>query len=439
MNYPEFLKKHKIKIADLVEVESSKGEFTGIVLPAETNSKQLVLKLKSGYNAGIDFSNIKKIKVSGAGRDTGKAKINETKRNPALPTIAILHTGGTIASRIDYKTGGVFASFTAEDLLTLFPELAEIANYECELVANIMSEDMRFKHYSAIAKAVEKWVNRGVKGIIIGHGTDTLAYTSAALAFALENCPIPIILVGAQRSSDRGSSDASINLSCAANFIAKTDFSGVAICMHESTSDDSCAILPSTKTRKLHTSRRDAFKAINDSPIAKVQYGTEKIEFLKKNYPKKASGKFSVKNKFEEKIGIVRSHPNMHPDIFEFFRKAKYKGLVLEATGIGQAQTNIEENLPNYEELKKFIKEGGVVVLTSQCIFGRVHKDIYTNCRRLAEIGIIFGEDMITETAFIKLAWLLGNYKKAEAEKLITENLRGEISKCTGIDTFEVF
>jgi len=97
----------------------------------------------------------------------------------------------------------------------------------------------------------------------------------------LENLNIPVILVGAQRSSDRGSSDAFLNLVCAAHFIAKVDFSGAGICMHEPSSDDSCLILPACKTRKMHTSRRDAFKAINGNIIAKINKMGEIIELAK--------------------------------------------------------------------------------------------------------------------------------------------------------------
>jgi len=236
-----------------------------------------------------------------------------------------------------------------------------------------------------------------------------------------------VLIVGSQRSSDRGSSDAGMNLICAAEFIAKTDFVGVAICMHESTSDNDCVILPACKTKKLHTSRRDAFKPVNDTAIARINYETKKIEFLK-DYSKKSDKKLIVKDRYEEKVAIVKTFPNMFSDIIDTLTRREYKGIVLEGTGIGHAPTNIKENLPNYESLKKFIDSGGVVVMTSQCIFGRVHEHIYTNTRRLGKIGIIFGQDMLTDTAFFKLAWLLGNYPKEEVEKLMTKNLRGEIN-----------
>lgn len=422
--------KNKIGGGDLIEVTTTAEKISGAFIP---NPKQdvVILKLDNGYNIGVDKKNIKQIKIIKKYK-CSKLKKEKIKTNKNLPWISILHTGGTIASSVDYKTGGVIAQFTPERLLAQFPEMKDIANIRTVFVKNIMSEDIRFDDYRLLTKNILSEIKKGAKGLIIGHGTDTLAYTAAALSFIFENLPIPVILVGAQRSSDRGSSDATMNLICAAKFITKTDFCGVAICMHENVNDDNCLILPATKTRKLHTSRRDAFKAVNDKPIARVSYAGN-IYFFKKNYPKKIE-KIIVRDKFEERVGILKTHPNMHPAIFEFFRKNKYKGLILEGTGIGQAPTNIKEHQRNYNALKNFIKSGGVVVLTSQCIFGEVHPFIYAYCRRLFDIGIIFGKDMLTETAFIKLAWLLGNYPKERVKTLITENLRGEISKRLELD-----
>ncbi|MBW2997784.1 Glu-tRNA(Gln) amidotransferase subunit GatD [Candidatus Woesearchaeota archaeon] len=412
------------KPGDKIRVVCDKEEHVGILI----NKKKdvTVVKLENGYNVGIENKKIKKIEVLEEGKEIEIKYEKKAEKKKGLPNISILHTGGTIASKVDYRTGGVYASFKAEDFLGMFPEVGDIANISSKQVLNVMSEDILFKDYVKLAEAVKKEIDDGAKGVIIGHGTDTIAMTSAALAFIFEKVPIPVLLVGAQRSSDRGSSDAAMNLVCAAEFIAKTDFAGVALCMHESAADETCVILPATKTRKMHTSRRDAFKAIDDKPIARIEYKTRKIKFLKDHV--RAGGNVLVKNKFEDKVAIIKTYPNMKPHLIDALIDNGYKGLVLEATGIGQAPTNIEENLPNYEALKKFISKGGVIVLTSQCIFGRVHPDIYTNCRRLKDIGIIFGEDMLTETAFVKLAWLLGNYNTDDTKKMLTENLRGEIN-----------
>jgi len=415
------------KPGDRVKVTTPDRIREGLLMPSP-DSNSVVIKLDNGYNIGIDNKNVKELKI--IEKYTPKKDVKkDVKEDNKKPTISILHTGGTIASKVDYKTGGVVAKFTDHDFISMVPEIKDIANVKTHLVCNMMSEDMLLNiHYKKLSDAIQKEIKNKVDGIIIGHGTDTLAMTSAALSFMLENLPIPVILVGSQRSSDRGSSDAAMNIICAAEFIAKTDFTGVAICMHETINDNDCLILPACKTKKLHTSRRDAFKPVNGRAIARVNYETRKIEFLKKDYSKKSDKKLVVKDKFEEKVAIVKVYPNMFNDIIDILTEKKYKGIILEGTGIGHAPTNIDDNLPNYKSLKKFIDSGGIVVMTSQCIFGRVHKDIYVNTRRLGNIGVIFGEDMLTETAYMKLSWLLGNYKKEEVEKLITKNLRGEIN-----------
>jgi len=432
-----FLKKHKLKEGDIAEILAEKAEkVRGTVIPSK-NKKVLALKLDNGYNVGIAVEKLKAVKKVSAGKKVGKAPVKEVKKKPGLPTISILHTGGTIASRVNYETGGVIAAFGADDLLTMFPELGKIANFESTLVSNMMSEDMDFSDYQKIIKAVEKEVKKGVKGIIVGQGTDTLGCTPAGLAFALENCPVPILFVGAQRSSDRGSSDAGINLVCAARFIAETGFAGVAICMHHSQSDNVCAILPATKTRKMHTSRRDAFKPINDSEIALVDYKAGNIKFLKEDYPRK-QGEFKIRGGFEEKIGFLKSHPNMHLEEFEFFEKNGYKGLVIEGTGLGHTAITVKKYEDVVRTIKKLTESGCIVCMTSQCLFGRVHPTIYTNLRKLSEIGVIYCEDMLPETAFVKLAWLLGNYSKEKAREMMAKNLRGEITERTEIGGFEL-
>ncbi len=414
-------------LGDAIEVitkdkEALKGKF----IPS-SHSDHITLKLDSGYNIGILKKRIKSINLIKRHQES-KEILPTFAKKKGLPTIAILHTGGTISSRVSYDTGGVFAQFSPEELLTKFPELKDMANITSREVMNMMSEDIRFSHYRLLGKAIQEEIKKGVDGIIIGHGTDTIAVTAAALAFMFEYVPIPIILVGAQRSADRGSSDARLNMLSAAYFITQGHFTGVALCMHESSNDDTCVVLPATKTKKLHTSRRDAFRAVNTLPIARVNYGQKKIEYLHQRHST-SSEKTVVKDKFEENVAIIKTYPNMFSHFIDTAMTKKYKGIVLEGSGIGQAPTNIKEDLPVYHSLQKFIKKGGIVVLTSNCIFGEVHPYIYKNCRRLQEIGVIFGKDMLTETAFIKLAWLLGNYPRTEVARLMTENLRGEISE----------
>lgn len=437
-----FMKKHALREGDVVEIGEEKGNaMKGTIIPS-ADKKLLALKLENGYNVGISIEKITSAKKLGAGKAVGKAKVVEIKKKPALPTASILQIGGTIASRVDYRTGAVYTTFSPEDLLTLVPELANIANIETRLISNMFSEDMRFAHYQVIAREIAKEAKKNVRGIILPHGTDTMAYTAAALAFMLEDLPIPVILVGAQRSTDRGSTDAIMNLVCAMEFVTKSDFAGVGICMHENSDDGNCVILPACKTRKLHTSRRDAFKAVNAEPIATVNFKTREIKFCGKDYARRdTSKKLKVLDKMEEKVALLKIFPNIMHGQFAFFTKEKYKGLVLEGTGLGQAPIGFPndlcgENLKIMDEIKKLVKSSCVVVMTSQCIFGRVQMHVYSNAVDLTKAGVIPGKDMLAETAFVKLAWLLGNYPKEKAKGLIAKNLRGEISERTEMDEF---
>src|SRR3989344_4972916 len=423
------------KSGDKVRVVCENENIEGALLPNE-ESDTVVIKLDSGYNRGIDKKHIKRIDFIEQAKPAQQSRFSvesiaakELSEKKKFPVISVLHTGGTIASKVDYSSGAVSAAFGPEDMLNMVPEIGQIANVRSSLVMNIMSEDMRFSNYAVLAEAVKKEISAGAKGIIIGHGTDTLGYSAAALSFLLGVLPVPVILVGSQRSSDRGSSDARMNLLSAARFIISTDFAGVAVCMHESSADEWCSILPGTRVRKLHTSRRDAFKAVNSSPIARVNVIDGSVKFLIEEYPKRSDTKsINPKTKMADKIALIKTFPNMHADIFEFLAKSNYNGIVIEGTGLGHMPMNAE-NLPIFNAVRKHISGGGVVAMTSQCINGRVHSSVYTNLRKLSEIGVVFCEDMLPETAFIKLAWLLGNHPADEAKKLLLKNLAGEISE----------
>ncbi|MBS3126921.1 Glu-tRNA(Gln) amidotransferase subunit GatD [Candidatus Woesearchaeota archaeon] len=416
---------------DKVKLVAKQETVEGILMPS-SDANVVLLKLDNGYNVGFEKKEITKMEVL---LKKNEKKVQERKviQDENLPIISILHTGGTIASKVDYRTGGVVASFSPAELVEMFPELQTIANIDSELISQMWSDDLRFAHFSLIAKKIEEHVKKGTKGIIIGMGTDNLAVAAAALSFIVEASPVPIIFVGAQRSSDRGSSDAAMNLVCAAEFITKTDFGGVAICMHETASDETCSILPAAKTYKLHSSRRDAFKPINTDPLARINFKTKKIEFIQKEYPRK-SAKLILRPNMEEKVGLLKIHVNMFPEQFEFFADKKYKGLVIEGTGLGHTpgQTpNPEAALHKkiYPAIKKLIDSGCIVVMATQCLFGGVNMNVYDKGRDLLHLGVIPGKDMLANTALVKLSWLLGNYSKEEAKKMVGENLRGEINE----------
>ncbi|MBU1030432.1 MAG: Glu-tRNA(Gln) amidotransferase subunit GatD [Nanoarchaeota archaeon] len=425
---------------DKIKVYYKDSFFEGVLMPEE-DSKFLFLKFDNGYNIGLKTSFIKKT-VLVEKKKEAKEKQDKTVQKKNLPTIAILHTGGTIASKVDYSTGAVIAKFKETDILRLFPEIKNIANIRSRLVRNMQSEMIRFSHYNILAEAIAQEVKKGVDGVILTHGTDTLHYTAAALSFVLENINIPVILVGSQRSSDRGSTDAAVNLVAAAQFITKSDFSGVAICMHENTCDDTCLIIHGCKARKMHTSRRDAFRPINTTAIARINITNNKIIFLK-DFEKKDENKELFLKLFDEKlkVGLVKSHVNMFAS--EFLAYENFDGLVVELFGIGHIPTMkvdefSAENEKIFLAIKKLAKKIPVVG-TPQTIYGRVDMNVYSPGRDLINAGVLGNySDMTPETTFIKLAWLLSNYKKENVKDLIVKNLRGELSERIENNTFLV-
>ncbi len=423
----------------LIETKTKKGktkEIEGVLMPTEDDAHTFV-KLSSGYNIGIENKNIIKIKQTEKGKDTN-SEVHCISDHPDLPTISILHTGGTIASKVDYRTGGVTSRFGAEELICLFPELQKFGNIKSRLVSNMWSDDLRFGHIAKIAKAVQEEIKKNnPKGIIVGMGTDNLAVAAAGLAFVLEKISIPVILVGAQRSSDRGSSDAGMNLICATRFIAETNFTGVALCMHTKSSDTQCSILPACKTKKLHTSRRDAFQAINAKEIARVDYETGDIELIstwKNKQDPVGQKELSIKPNFEDRVGILKVHVNLQPEQIHAFET--FRGLIIEGTGLGQTPLEVlDDESKVHEKIRKefehLAKKGVIMVMTSNCVFGKVNMNVYSRGRDLQKIGVIPGDDMLSETALVKLAWLLGNYPKEQVPEYIRKNLRGELGDRT--------
>ncbi|MDD4695894.1 MAG: Glu-tRNA(Gln) amidotransferase subunit GatD [Patescibacteria group bacterium] len=438
----KILQKLQIQDGDEIEFEFNEKKLKGTIIPGKEKNI-LNIKMNSGYNIGVNIEKIKNIKKIGDGKKLSKAKIKKIIQNEKLPKITLIHTGGTIASRVDYKSGGVTTNFEAEDLIAMYPELLEIANINTEMIGNMWSDDIRFENIEKIIIKIKEAHEKGAEGIIIGIGTDTLATVAAAITFGIEQCPIPIILVGAQRSSDRGSSDAPMNLISAAEFIVKTEFSGVGICMHENMSDENTVILPGTKTRKMHSSRRDAFKAINDTPIAKINFDTKKIEFIKKDYIKKNKQKeMIIKPNFEKKVALIKTYVGFQPEILKGIIDAKFKGIIFEGTGLGHLpiqspEIEMQKNLEIKKEIEKIL-EYAIVGITTQTIYGRTHQHVYDKGIEQKEMGIIGCEDMHPETALVKLAWLLGNYDMKKAKELLNVNLRGEITKFSKIEGYNL-
>ncbi len=397
-----------------VKIRAKNRIFEGIAMPSATGS--FVLKLDNGYNVG--FTDYELLEV----KEVEKAEERlELSRSPDLPDVKIISTGGTIASKVDYNTGAVTSQFTAEEIVADVPEIAEICNIDAMLLYNILSENMKVQHWIELAREVYSALKK-YEGVIITHGTDTMAYTASALAFMLST-PKPVILVGAQRSSDRPSSDAAMNLVCSA-VAATSDLGEVSVVMHATTSDDYCYIHRGVKVRKCHTSRRDAFKSVNFPPLGRVDYSRREVEWFVEDRFRRGERELRIADRMEEKCVLVKFFPGMKPDILNYYHDEGYRGFVIEGTGLGHVSTDWIDTL-------KDICEDSVVVMTSQCIWGRICDRVYDTGRYLLRAGVIEGEDMLPEVALIKLMWLLGNYDVERARELVRENIAGEITMST--------
>ena len=428
----------KPEAGDVVKVHTSEQVYEGILMPRPEifERDHTIIKLDNGYNIGIENKKIEKIEVikKYEPKKEHKAKLSSKKN---LPTVSILSFGGTISSKVDYRTGGVYADYTAEDFVEMLPELKDAANLKAEKVMSVMSEDFDSETWKLMAKRIAKELNDDeVSGVIVTQGTDTLHFSTAAMSFFLRNLNKPVVFTAAQRSIDRGSSDAFPNLLCAVHAAAKFDGATVVTCMHGTSNDGFCILNRGTKVRKMHTSRRDAFRPINELPLAKI-FEDGKIEILNKNYSKRNNGKAEVADNFEHKTALVYVYPGMDPEILDYYRKEKYKGLVIAATGLGHVSTlNPKHSL--VKKIKELTDNGIPVIITSQTLYGRVHPFVYSPLRKLSiELNCIFAEDMLPEVAYIKLGWVLPQAKNIEEVKeMMLTNYAGEITERSGEGVF---
>lgn len=418
----DFLELSNITVGDTVKITKPNVEHDGMLLekPDYSNENTIIIKLDSGYNIGVDIQDAKIEKI----REGSKPKIEldpvDKELSDEKDNVSILSTGGTVASVIDYKTGAVHPAFTADDLLRATPELVDYANINAKAIFNILSEDMTKEYWIKTAEEVYNEINNGADGVIIAHGTDTMHYTASALSFMIDT-PVPIVLTGAQRSSDRPSSDAFTNLMSSVT-AAKSDIAEVTICMHGTEDDTYCDLHRGTRARKMHTSRRDTFTSINMNPLAKIQNNKLTINDSEVSYTKRNEKKLDINTDLADNVALIKSYPGMNPEIIDIYVDKGYDGLVIEGTGLGHCSDDVITSIGRATDEKI------PVVITSQCIFGRTNLNVYSSGRRLLHHKVIPVSDMLSETAYTKLLWAAGQTDDMEEiRKIMQTNLKGEM------------
>lgn len=413
----EFLKQHNLKVGDTIQITTDSDQ-TGTIMPRYEHSddKHIAVKLKSGYNVGLQIDKIKKVQYISSAKPT--KEISMLVVNQDLPKILLLSTGGTIASRVDYRTGSVTPALSAQELNASVPELTEIANIDAEVLFSEYSENLTPDHWLKIAQKLDSLAKSDYAGILVAHGTDTMQYTAAYLSFALAGFPKPIVLVGSQRSSDRPSSDAAINLIYAARFIVSSKTNGVFVAMHHSESDTDVACHLGTRVRKNHTSKRNAFETVGAKP-AFVVYEDKITQNFHESYFKQEE--YTPKISIDTKAALVKYYPGYDPTLVEDLLNHGYKAIIFEGTGLGHIGRTM------YDVVKKAKQKDVFVGMTSQCLDGRVNMAIYESGRDLMQLGIVPLSDMIPETALVKAMWALSNHN--DIKEIMLKNIASELTQ----------
>ncbi|MBN3036205.1 MAG: Glu-tRNA(Gln) amidotransferase subunit GatD [Bacteroidales bacterium] len=397
------LQKYNVRVWGQAVIQTTRGDFNGTVLPRSENDddQHIVLKIPTGYNIGIDISTVTDMKEVGYKKAHYKIPEKEFPITPGLPSVKLFGTGGTIASRLDYRTGAVIPAFTPGELYGAVPELADICNLTTEKVFAVFSENMGPRQYIALAKAIGQEIENGIDGIVIGHGTDTLHHTGAALTFMVQNTPVPIILVGSQRSSDRPSSDAALNLMHAMHAAGRSDIAEVMVCMFGPTSDEYGLLHRGTRVRKMHSSYRSTFRTIGDVPVARVT--RKEIIPIKKEYNHRRKDRnVNIYPYFSDRVTMLYYYPGIQPDTMNMLIDAGYKGIIIVGTGLGHVNKEL------YPALERAKEKGVHVFMTVQTIWGYVHMFVYDTGRDMMAKGVIPVGNMLPEVAWVKLSWILG-------------------------------
>ncbi len=401
-----------IKPGDEIEVRWKYQLLNGILI--SKNHDFMIIKLKNGYNLAIDYSHIQSLNVISENKPL---KLTREEIRGSGKKVTIIGTGGTIASYVDYSTGAVKPLENAQDVLYAEPDLLKLGDIDAEVLFNIFSEDMNQKYWKILAKKVYEKISEG-NGVVVAHGTDTMSFSASALSFLIENPSAPIIFTGSQRSSDRPSSDAYFNLLGAVK-VAQSDLGEVAVVMHSSMNDDYLSIHRAVKVRKMHTSRRDAFKSINAEIIGTI---SKDLDVNMQDYKKVKKDEMHLYENLSEKVGLVYYYPGMEKELLLKFLD-RNDGLIIAGTGLGHISNDY------IEDIKNIIDEGKIIAMTSQCLYGSVNLNVYSTGRRLIEAGVIPLGDMLPEVAYIKLSFLLGNFGQDDAKVLLAKNLRGELNE----------
>ena len=328
-----------------------------------------------------------------------------------MKKILMIATGGTIASKETEE--GLAPAISSQELLSCVPEVAEACSVDTVQPFNLDSTNVRAPHWLQIADIIER--NYGIyDGFVVTHGTDTMAYTAAALSYLIQNSSKPIVLTGSQKSVYSRDTDARRNLSDAFLFCADDNSYGVRIVF------DSSVIL-GTRAKKTRTRSFNAFSSIDFPAVAVMREGRP-FYYIKGAKPQ--SGPVFY-HSMDENVFVLKMIPGLSADIFDYL-EGHCDGLIIESFGAG--------GLPNYADdafftrLKGYLAKGKLAVLTTQAEHEGSAMDKYAVGRRLRSCGrVLEARCMTLEAIVAKLMWILSFAHGDRAEQLFYTPVENDI------------
>lgn len=325
-----------------------------------------------------------------------------------MKKLALLATGGTIASV--HSDGGLVPGVPAAGLLQLMPQLRSRAEFVCRDVFSLDSSNIQPEEWRTLARAAFDALS-DADGAVVTHGTDTMAYSAAAMSFMLRNPSGPVVFTGSQLPMGHPLSDAPANLNEAVE-VARTAPPGVYVVFNHT-------IIGGARAVKLRTTSFDAFASINARPLGVIDADGPHYRSM----TARPDGPMLLEDQLESRVFLLKLMPGTAPEVFDWILQAGFRGVVLEAFGLGGLHY-IRRNL--VDKLRMLSQNGVYTLVTTQCLYEKTDFSIYEVGRGVLSDHVVSGRDMTSEAAVAKLMWVLGDPE--HRLRLLNESVCGEMT-----------